>query len=59
MSKFNSSAARSSVAAIIAITVISLTAWTTETYLGYLQRNSDQVTAQHQSASPTHQDSNG
>jgi hypothetical protein len=59
MSKFNSSAARSSAAAIFAVTVISLTAWTMESYLGYLQRNSNQTTAQYHGTSPTHQESRG
>jgi hypothetical protein len=59
MSKFNSSAARSSAAAIFAVTVISLTAWSMESYLGYLQRNSNQATAQYQSTSQAHQESHG
>jgi hypothetical protein len=58
MSNFNSSAFRSSIAAVFAVTVISATAWSLESYLGYLQRNSNQVTAQQIESAP-HQDRNG
>jgi hypothetical protein len=46
MRTFNSNAFRSSIAAVFAVTVISATAWSLESYLGYLQRDSNQVTAQ-------------
>jgi len=59
MRTFNSSAIRSSVAAVFAVTVISLTAWSLESYLGFLQRNSHGATSAQYIASTDRDQRNG